>query len=163
MTEYEKKRLKLARITTMAVLAMLVVLLVLAVSLWSMVYSYETRIDRIVTDLESVTVQLAQLDVEHMVTTLNGLSQELGEADLAGIVATLDSLSRQLESIPWAEVAANINGLAVTAQESLTQVEENLAQAMESLSSLDFETLNKAITDLQAVVEPLAALAERFR
>lgn len=162
MTEYEKKRLKLSRITAIAVILMLAVLLVLAVSLWSLVYSYESRVDKIVTDLETVTAQLSQLDVEHMVVTLNGLSQQLGEADLTDMAATLNSLSRQLESIPWAEIAANINGLAVTGQESLTQVEENLTKAMESLNSMDFETLNKAIADLQAVVEPLAKLMDRF-
>ena len=163
MTDYEKKRLTLARITTAAVVIMLAVLLITAVMLWATVIRYENRIDQIVTDLETVTAQLGALNVEHIVTTLNGLSEQLSETDIQNIVTTLDSLTRQLESIPWTEVAGNINGLAVTAQESLGQVEENLTEAMDALNSLDIEKLNEAISDLQAVVEPLANLAERFR
>ena len=163
MTEYEKKRLQLARITTVAVVAILVVALIAAAALLITLIRYENRIDRIVSDLETVTAQLALLDVEHLVGTLNGVSQELAEADIQSIIASLQSLSEQLDSIPWTEVADNINGLAVTAQESLGQVEENLTEAMDALNSLDIEKLNEAISDLQAVVEPLANLAERFR
>ena len=162
MSEYEIKRLRLARITTVAVVALLLVALMAFASLCIVVGRYESRVDQIVTDLETVTAQLGQLDVEHLVTTVNGLSQELEDADIQNIVATLDSLSRQLESIPWSEVADNINGLAVTAQESLGQVEESLGGAMAALNTLDIEGLNKAITDLQTVIEPMAKLAERF-
>ncbi len=163
MTEYEIKRLRLARITTVAVAAILVLAIMCFASLCITVTRYESRIDRIVTDLETVTAQLGQLDVEHLVTTVNDLSAELEDTDIQSIVSTLESLSLQLESIPWAEVADNINGLAVTAQESLGQVEEGLTDAMESLNTLDIEKLNKAIADLQTVIEPLASLAQRFR
>ena len=162
MSEYEIKRLRLARITTVAVVALLLVALMAFVSVCIVVGRYESRVDQIVTDLETVTAQLGQLDVEHLVSTVNGLSAELAEADIQNIVSTLDSLSAQLESIPWTEVADNINGLAVTAQESLGQVEEGLGDAIAALNTLDIEKLNKAIADLQTGIEPLAKLAGRF-
>ena len=59
-------------------------------------------------------------------------------------------------------MADNINGLAVTAQESLGQVEEGLGDAIAALNTLDIEKLNKAIADVQTVIEPLAKLAGRF-
>ena len=163
MSEYEIKRLRLARITTVAVVAILVAVLMVAAALGITLVRYENRIDRMVTDLERVTAQLGQLDVEHLVTTVNNLSAELEDADIENIVTTLESLSQQLESIPWAEVADNINGLAVTAQDSLGQVGDELADAMAALNSLDIDKLNKAISDLQAVIEPMASLAQRFR
>lgn len=143
MSEYEIKRLKLARITTIAVVSILAIVLIAAAVLCITLVRYESRVDQIVTDLETVTAQLSQADVGNM-------------------VETLESLTAQLESIPWTEVAENINGLAVTAQESLWQVEQNLGDAMDSLNSLDIEKLNKAIGDLQAVIEPLARFAGRF-
>ena len=163
MSEYEVKRLRLAKITTVAVVAILVLAIMCFAALCITVIRYESRIDRIVTDLETVTAQLGELDVEHLVTTVNDLSAELEDTDIQSIVATLESLSLQLENIPWAEVADNINGLAVTAQESLGQVGDELADAMAALNSLDIDKLNKAISDLQAVIEPLASLAQRFR
>lgn len=143
MSEYEVKRLRLARITTVAVVAILVVVLVVAAVLCITLLRYESRVDQIVTDLEAVTAQLSQVDVGDM-------------------AASLENITRQLESIPWTEVADNINGLAVAAQESLWQVETGLSGALNSLNSLDIEKLNKAIADLQAVIEPLAKLAGRF-
>lgn len=143
MSEYEVKRLKLARITTVAVAAILVIVLLVAAVLCITLLRYENRVNQIVTDLETVTAQLSQADVGEMAATLN-------------------SLTEQLESIPWTEVADNINGLAVTAQESLWQVETGLSGALDSLNTLDIERLNEAIADLQAVIEPLAKLAERF-
>ena len=39
---------------------------------------------------------------------------------------------------------------------------ENLAAAVKSLSEIDFEGLNKAITDLQDAVGPLASLMKKL-
>lgn len=163
MTEFEKKQLKYSRILTMAVVALLVIVLLTAAVLLGTLFRYNSRIDRIVTDLETVTTQLGQLDVEHLVATVNDFSDELADVDVESIVSSLESLTQQLDAIPWAEVAENINGLAVTAQESLGQVEKSLGGAITALNTLDIEKLNQAIGDLQAVIEPLAAFANRFR
>ncbi|MBR4832096.1 MAG: hypothetical protein IKZ97_05680 [Butyrivibrio sp.] len=40
---------------------------------------------------------------------------------------------------------------------------ENLAAAVKSLSEVDFEGLNKAITDLQDAVGPMASFMKKFR
>ena len=46
--------------------------------------------------------------------------------------------------------------------DSLAQTsEEGMAEALEKISALDIESLNEAIRDLQAVVEPMARLFGR--
>lgn len=45
----------------------------------------------------------------------------------------------------------------------MAQTEEALSQVMETLESMDIESLNQAIRDLGAVVEPLAEFFGRFR
>lgn len=79
---------------------------------------------------------------------------------------------------------AHINDVATRAQESLVQVDdmtasmikasgdlsglvdengEALASAVKSMSEIDFEGLNKAITDLQDAIGPMANFMNRFR
>ncbi len=80
-----------------------------------------------------------QLVLQHAESTLTELEQitvQLAEADLQGMVANVDQL--------------------VTTSQS--GVEETLTK----LNSLDFDTLNKAIKDLAAVIQPLAKLSNIF-
>ena len=55
-----------------------------------------------------------------------------------------------LESVDWEGMAASIEEVAETGQESMVS-------AMEMLETIDLETLNRAIADLQAIIEPLAS------
>jgi hypothetical protein len=41
--------------------------------------------------------------------------------------------------------------------------QQSLEQTMAKLNDIDFQTLNKAIKDLAAVVEPLAKMSSLFR
>ena len=84
---------------------------------------------------------LPQLDavVTQMQTVLSNLektTQELASLDLQGMMDGIDTL-----------VASG---------------QEGLQQTMEKLNTLDIETLNKAIKDLSAVVEPFAKLIDRL-
>lgn len=79
------------------------------------------------------------------------------------VVSILPSVFRTLNS---AETALNnANTAILQAQVTLEDVsdlvvdsQKQINGAMEKLNSIDFESLNKAIKDLQAVVEPMADL-----
>ena len=68
---------------------------------------------------------------------------QLAELDLQGIAENVEAL------------VGNVDMLAISAQDSLKQT-------MTKLDTIDFETLNKAIEDLSAVVEPLAKFFGAF-
>ena len=53
------------------------------------------------------------------------------------------------------DLVGNVDSLAINAQDSLKQT-------MTKLGAINFETLNKAIEDLAAVVEPLAKFFNVF-
>ena len=68
---------------------------------------------------------------------------QLAELDIRGIVENVETL------------VGNVDMLAVSAQDSLKQT-------MTKLDTIDFETLNKAIEDLSAVIQPLADFFSMF-
>ena len=93
----------------------------------------------LVPQVESVIPQ-AHTVISQMQTVLSNLeeaSAQLAQADLSGMVSNVDTL-------------------VATGQESLEQT-------MAKLDTIDFETLNAAIEDLAAVVEPMSRLANMFR
>ena len=67
-------------------------------------------------------------------------------------------MSKAQDGDCWLTVMGNINAVAVSTQTSITDVQE----ALQKLKDLDIESLNKAITDLTAVIEPLANFTKRF-
>lgn len=89
--------------------------------------------------------------------------------------ATLNSLDALLEStsVMVEEAKATLDGINVMSADISkaadginTLVEENsetLSDSMSKLNAIDFEGLNQAISDLQAVVEPMANFMNRFR
>ena len=81
-----------------------------------------------ITDIYDSTM----VSLENLETLTDDLNKEMKEADLEGTVK-------------------NINSLTV-------QATDDLSNAMERLNSIDFETLNKAINNLNDTVEPLARL-----
>lgn len=74
--------------------------------------------------------------VESVVSNLESITAELDEAELKTMVEDLDSL-------------------AVTSQASIQE-------AMGQFSSIDFDSLNRAITSLAEVVEPMSRFFGRF-
>lgn len=101
------------------------------------------------------------------------------------VVIALCVLFAVLKVVPMVETTlAHINDTAIKAQESLVQVDEmtdglneaskNLnklvdenvevvTDAVKSISEIDFEGLNQAITDLQGAVGPLANFFGKFK
>ena len=71
------------------------------------------------------------------------------------VLSNLEITTKELASLDLSGMVSGIDGLVVAGQESLQQT-------MEKLDTLDLATMNKAIKDLAAVVEPLARLISRF-
>lgn len=86
--------------------------------------------------LQEIAVQVQNLasEAETVMADLGVVAQTLADADLGSIVE-------------------NVNNLAAESQSAI-------ADAMKKLDTIDIDTLNKAIKDLAAVVEPLAKLSQ---
>lgn len=71
------------------------------------------------------------------------------------VLANLETTTEQLAQIDLSGMVTGVDTLVATAQESL-----NLT--MGKLNTVDFATLNKAIEDLAAVVEPMSRILKAF-
>ena len=67
----------------------------------------------------------------------------------------LEQTSYQLSQVDLQGMVSNVDGLVTTGQQSLEA-------SMEKLNGVDFEALNKAIKDLEAVIEPLTKMTKVF-
>ena len=75
------------------------------------------------------------------------------QADL--LMGDLQSVTAELKKLDLTDMIAGINDLVATSQ---TGVEE----AIEKISEIDISKLNKAVSDLAAVVQPLADFVKRI-
>lgn len=67
------------------------------------------------------------------------------------VLANLETTTQQLSQIDLTGMVTGVDTLVNTAQQSLNET-------MGKLDTIDFQTLNKAISDLAAVVEPLSRI-----
>lgn len=104
---------------------------------------------RLLPSLSAVAVQ-----ADTVLRNIQQVSSQLALADWEGLVANLEQVSGQMANANLGSIVQEVNGLVQSSQ-------TGLEQTMEKLNSIDFETLNKAISDLARVVEPLAALFGR--
>ncbi len=151
---YEKLRTIFLGVILMVLAALLIGALVLVGSL----RQYEARINTIVGRLETVSVQLEELDVEKAVRTANDVTEALDAEKISEIVDTLNDVAKDLGSVDWAKLAGNVNDVAGDAQTKLADAE----MALQKINELDITSLNQAIQDLQDVIEPLAKFTKRF-
>ncbi|MDL2257989.1 hypothetical protein LJC42_02375 [Eubacteriales bacterium OttesenSCG-928-K08] len=84
-----------------------------------------------------------------LIGPLSTLASQLEEADLPGLVEETRVL------VEGAQETVN------SAQSAIVDSTQGIDSALSSINEIDFKTLNKAITDLHAVVEPLARLFNR--
>ncbi len=80
---------------------------------------------------------------------------EITVSQMQGVLQSLDSVAAELAELDMKSIVDNVNALAISAQDSLRQT-------MTKLDTINFETLNQAIEDLAAVVEPLAKFFNVF-
>lgn len=71
------------------------------------------------------------------------------------VLTNLETATEQLARIDLSGMVSGVDTLVSTAQESLNQT-------MGKLDTIDFATLNKAISDLAAVVEPMSKFLRAF-
>ena len=71
------------------------------------------------------------------------------------LLRDLDAVTKELSKLDLSQMVENINDLVTTSQ-------SGVEEALEKLNGIDLETLNTAIDDLAAVVEPLANFFSRF-
>ena len=74
---------------------------------------------------------------------------------MQGILGNMETATEQLASIDLGGMVSDVDTLVATAQNSLTET-------MKKLDTVDFKALNKAISDLSAVVEPLSKVMKAF-
>lgn len=88
--------------------------------------------------ISDVMPQLQALSVqaESTLTNLQGITQQLAQADLQGMVNDVDQL--------------------------VSSSQAAVEQTMTKMNRLDLDTLNKAIADLAAVIEPMAKFFSMF-
>lgn len=72
------------------------------------------------------------------------------------VLGNLEATTEELASLDLQSMVDGIDTLVASGQ-------DGLAQTMEKLNTIDTATLNKAIQDLAAVVEPLAKVSNMFR
>jgi hypothetical protein len=72
------------------------------------------------------------------------------------MIAHMQTTLNNLESVTAQLAAMDLEGMIVNVDELVTAGRETLTETAGKLESLDMETLNRAIRDLAAVVEPLA-------
>lgn len=100
-------------------------------------------------------IETTVVKIDHIVDDMTVMTDELAEIDWEAMTGELETVSRELSTVNWSKLSSDIGDTAIQAQESLKT-------AGEAIQSLDIDKLNKAIAELQTVVEPLAKLVGRF-
>lgn len=72
------------------------------------------------------------------------------------VLGNLEKTTAQLAAVDLENMVTDVDTLVVTGQQSLEQT-------MDKLNSIDIKTLNQAIEDLAAVVEPMAKFFNSFQ
>ena len=75
----------------------------------------------------------------------------------------LETISAQLEKVDWAALEQSTGDMLAQAQKSLAAAEEALTAVNDAAEKLDVEGLNTAVTELLAVMQPLAEFFARFK
>ena len=93
--------------------------------------------------------------VDTVLTNVKDVSTELAEADISGVMTNLEEVTRELAEADLGNMAEDVSDLVSTSQ-------GGVEEALDKLNGIDLDTLNRAIADLAAVVEPLANFFNRF-
>ena len=134
-----KKQLRLYRL-----IALLLAIVVLSTGITSAI---------LVRNMQQIQTTVVKIDA--IVDDLAITTGELSKVNWNEMTAELETITKELSTVNW-------NGLSKDIGDMATQAQESLATASKAVDELDIETLNKAIKELQTVVEPLAKLVGRF-
>ena len=134
-----KKQLRLYRL-----IALLLAIVVLSTGITSAI------LVRNMQQIQTTVVKIDAIVDDPAITT-----GELSKVNWNEITTDLEVVTKERSTVEWSALSKDIGDVAAQAQESL-------ATASKAVDELDIETLNKAIQELQTVVEPLAKLVGRF-
>ena len=134
-----KKQLRLYRL-----IALLLAIVVLSTGITSAI---------LVRNMQQIQTTVVKIDA--IVDDLAITTGELSKVNWNEMTTELETITKELSSVEWTSLSKDISDMA-------TQAQESLATASKAVDELDIETLNKAIQELQTVVEPLAKLVGRF-
>lgn len=87
-------------------------------------------------------------------TVMNQLDTVMDQTQT--VLGNLEKTTAQLAAVDLESMVTDVDTLVVTGQQSLEQT-------MDKLNSIDIKTLNQAIEDLAAVVEPMAKFFNSFQ
>ena len=163
MEELERKRLHWQKVTAVVCILLLIVVTASAVLAFISVRRYAPRVENVVARLDAVTAELEKLDTQRLVDTVNGLTGQLEEARLADTLASLQKVAAELEDVDWAALKKSTGDMLTQAQKSLAEAEKALSAVNDAAGKLDVEGLNTAVTELLAVMQPLAEFFARFK
>ena len=134
-----KKQLRLYRL-----IALLLAIVVLSTGITSAI---------LVRNMQQIQTTVVKIDA--IVDDLAITTGELSKVNWNEMTTELETITKELSTVEWTSLSEDISDMA-------TQAQESLATASKAVDELDIETLNKAIQELQTVVEPLAKLVGRF-
>ncbi len=97
--------------------------------------------------LNSVNALIAE--VTGVFTNVNGVLE-----DVQAVIGTMEGSIEQFAGIDFAPIIEEIEGVVADSRGAI-------AAALESFDSIDFDGLNNAIGDLEAIISPLASLLGR--
>lgn len=80
---------------------------------------------------------------------------ELLASQAEQVLTNLESITGQLQRLDMAAMVENINDLVTTSQ-------EGVEQALGAMKEIKIDTLNQAIEDLSAIIQPLADFVKRL-
>ena len=142
---YAKKQYTMSLISAAASVLMLLIVIVCAVILMPKVMHTFEQVDVVFSQVDEVFGQ-----VDEVFGQIDDVYQQLGTVmtDLEGITSELS------DSLP--DMLKEMDTLMTTSGEGINE-------ALSKVSAIDIKTLNSAIADLQAIVEPLAKLFGRNR
>ncbi len=107
----------------------------------------------------SVVLICAALVVPKTVRVLNDVSAVSDRLDDIELEEMLDDVNRLLETL--GPVADELEPLMDNVNDTVLEAQRDMEAALKAIEAIDIETLNEAISDLAAVVEPLARLFKR--
>lgn len=109
------------------------------VGVFLLVYDFLPQISQILSEITGIVTEIPGIvsQLEEVLTNLQDVTEKLTAVDFGGMIDGVNSL-----------VASGQSGLE---------------QTVSKLNAIDFESLNKAIQNLEAVVEPLAKFFKVFK
>ncbi len=135
--KYTRTQMRTAMFTS---ILSLIIVIALAIGIISFVPKVNVIIGQVNTVVEEANNLISQSNkilsnVEPTIDNLNAVSKDLANADLTGMIQDVDSL--------------------------VTTSEESMGEALKTITDIDIDSLNQAITDLSSIVAPLAKMFRR--